>query len=54
MAMYIFTKAILEGRPIDVYNNSNMERDFTFIDDIVVGSGSRGGQNPRNKSELDG
>ena len=37
MAVYIFTKAILEGRPIDVYNNGNMERDFTYIDDIVEG-----------------
>jgi UDP-glucuronate 4-epimerase len=37
MAVYIFTKAILEGRQIDVYNNGNMERDFTYIDDIVEG-----------------
>jgi UDP-glucuronate 4-epimerase len=37
MAVYIFTKAILEGRPIDVYNNGNMERDFTYIDDVVEG-----------------
>ena len=37
MALFIFTKAILEGRPIDVFNNGNMERDFTYIDDIVEG-----------------
>jgi UDP-glucuronate 4-epimerase len=37
MAMWIFTKAILEGRPIDVYGEGNMRRDFTFIDDIVTG-----------------
>jgi UDP-glucuronate 4-epimerase len=37
MAVYIFTKAILEGRPINVYNNGEMERDFTYIDDIVEG-----------------
>lgn len=37
MAMYIFTKAIFEGRPIDVYNHGDMERDFTYIDDIVDG-----------------
>jgi len=37
MAPMKFTKAILEGRPIDVYNNGNMSRDFTFIDDIVEG-----------------
>ncbi len=37
MALFLFTKAILENRPIDVFNNGNMERDFTFIDDIVEG-----------------
>ncbi|WP_319547447.1 NAD-dependent epimerase [Desulfogranum marinum] len=37
MALFLFTKAILEGRPIDVFNNGEMERDFTYIDDIVEG-----------------
>ncbi len=37
MALFLFTKAILEGKPIDVFNNGNMERDFTYIDDIVEG-----------------
>lgn len=37
MALFLFTKAILEGRPIDVFNNGNMKRDFTYIDDIVEG-----------------
>ena len=37
MALFLFTKAILEGRPIDVFNNGNMVRDFTYIDDIVEG-----------------
>jgi UDP-glucuronate 4-epimerase len=37
MALFLFTKAILEGRPIDVFNNGNMERDFTYVDDIVEG-----------------
>lgn len=37
MAMFIFTKAILEGRPIEVFNNGKMQRDFTYIDDIVEG-----------------
>jgi UDP-glucuronate 4-epimerase len=37
MAPFIFTKAILEGRPIEVYNNGQMVRDFTYIDDIVEG-----------------
>lgn len=35
MALFIFTKAIVEGKPIDVYNNGNMQRDFTYVDDIV-------------------
>src|SRR4051794_13027358 len=37
MAMWIFTKAILEGAPVPLYNNGDMRRDFTFIDDIVNG-----------------
>ncbi len=35
MAMFLFTKAILEGRPIDVFNQGDMRRDFTYIDDIA-------------------
>lgn len=35
MALFLFTKAILEGKKIDVFNNGDMLRDFTFIDDIV-------------------
>jgi UDP-glucuronate 4-epimerase len=35
MALFIFTKAILEGKPIDVYNHGRMKRDFTYVDDIV-------------------
>lgn len=37
MALFIFTKAIIEGKPIDVFNNGNMLRDFTYVDDIVEG-----------------
>jgi UDP-glucuronate 4-epimerase len=37
MALFIFTKAILEGKPIDVYNYGEMRRDFTYVDDIVEG-----------------
>ena len=37
MAAFLFTKAILEGRPIDVFNEGKMHRDFTYIDDIVEG-----------------
>lgn len=38
MALFKFTEAILEGRSIDLYNYGKMERDFTFIDDIVAGT----------------
>jgi UDP-glucuronate 4-epimerase len=37
MALFLFTRAILENRPIDVFNEGRMERDFTYIDDIVEG-----------------
>jgi UDP-glucuronate 4-epimerase len=37
MAYFMFTKAIVDGTPIDVYDNGDMKRDFTFIDDVVEG-----------------
>ncbi|MEQ8636259.1 NAD-dependent epimerase/dehydratase family protein [Gimesia maris] len=37
MAVYLFTKAILEGTPIKVFNHGNLKRDFTYVDDIVSG-----------------
>src|SRR5690606_10516345 len=37
MSAYIFTKAILEGKPIKVFNHGDMMRDFTYVDDIVAG-----------------
>lgn len=37
MALFLFTRAILEGRPIDVFNHGQMTRDFTYVDDIVEG-----------------
>ncbi len=37
MALFLFTRAILEGKPIDVYNYGRMQRDFTYIDDIIEG-----------------
>jgi UDP-glucuronate 4-epimerase len=37
MALFLFTKAILEGKPIDVFNHGRMVRDFTYVDDIVEG-----------------
>lgn len=38
MALFIFTKAIIAGEPIQVFNNGEMARDFTFIDDVVQGT----------------
>lgn len=38
MALFIFTRAILEGNPIPVFNHGNMQRDFTYIDDIIEGT----------------
>lgn len=37
MALYLFTNAILRGQPIKVFNNGNLSRDFTYIDDIIEG-----------------
>ncbi len=37
MALFLFTKAILEGKPIAVFNHGRMQRDFTYIDDIIEG-----------------
>ena len=37
MAPFIFTKSIIEGQPINVFNNGNMKRDFTYIDDVIDG-----------------
>ena len=37
MALFLFTKAILEGRPIDVFNEGRMKRDFTYVGDVVEG-----------------
>lgn len=38
MALFLFAKAMLEGRPIDVFNHGRMRRDFTYIDDIAEGT----------------
>ena len=37
MALFLFANAILKGKPIDVFNDGKMVRDFTYIDDIVEG-----------------
>lgn len=52
MAMWMFTKAILEGRPIDVFNSGAMRRDFTFIDDIVQGVIACHDNPPANDGQL--
>ena len=57
MAPFLFTRAIIEGKPIDVFNQGNMQRDFTYISDIIKGvvividnppmeSAGRGGASP--------
>jgi len=38
MALFLFTRSIMEGNPIDIYNYGNMKRDFTYISDIVDGT----------------
>ena len=61
MALFLFTKAIIEDKPIDVFNHGNMQRDFTYIDDIVEGvirvndnpakpDPSWNGKNPKNST----
>lgn len=50
MALFLFTKAILEGRPIDVYNEGRMRRDFTYVDDVVEGI-VRVAENPPSPDE---
>ena len=37
MSPFIFTEAIISGKPINLFNNGNMKRDFTFIDDVIEG-----------------
>jgi UDP-glucuronate 4-epimerase len=37
MALFLFTRNILEGKPIDVFNNGHHQRDFTYVDDIAEG-----------------
>jgi UDP-glucuronate 4-epimerase len=54
MAYFLFTRAILEGKPIDVYNFGKMRRDFTFIDDIVEGVARMLDQTPTPNPDWDG
>jgi len=50
MAMFIFTKKIMAGESISVFNNGNMKRDFTYIDDII--SGTRSALDKNYKCEI--
>jgi UDP-glucuronate 4-epimerase len=54
MALFLFTKAILAAEPIDVYNHGDMERDFTYIDDIVEGIIRITAKAPKPDPEWDG
>lgn len=53
MALFLFTKAILENKPIDVFNHGNMQRDFTYIDDIVEGIVKVLENKPKKKEAID-
>ena len=54
MALFLFTKAILAGEPIDVFNHGRMRRDFTYVDDIVEGVGRVTDQPARPNPEWSG
>jgi len=54
MALYLFTKAIIEDKPIDVFNHGNMQRDFTYIDDIVEGIIRVNDNSPKGNNSWDG
>ncbi len=54
MALFLFTKAILENKPIDVFNHGKMKRDFTYVDDIVEGIVRLVGNVPRPNPSWDG
>ena len=51
MAYWVFTKAIVEGTPIPLFNHGNMRRDFTYIDDIVAGVLAALGKPPKGTGE---
>ncbi|MBE9504981.1 MAG: NAD-dependent epimerase [Proteobacteria bacterium] len=54
MALFLFTKAILEDKPIDVFNYGKMQRDFTYIDDIIEGVSRVMDNTPEPSSEWNG
>lgn len=54
MALFKFTKGVLDGTPIDVYNHGDMHRDFTYIDDIIEGVVRVTDQIPKSNSQWNG
>ncbi len=54
MALFLFTNSIIEGKPIDIYNNGNMQRDFTYVDDIVEGLVRVINHAPKGRSDWSG
>ena len=54
MALFLFTRAIIEGHPIDVFNQGNMQRDFTYVEDIVEGLLRVIDKPPAGNAEWDG
>lgn len=54
MALFLFTRAILEGKPINIFNNGNMSRDFTYVDDIVEGVTRVNDNPPKGNEEWSG
>ena len=53
MALFKFTKGIINGEPIDIYNNGEMYRDFTYIDDIVKGMINLTSVPPKEEKNID-
>ena len=53
MALFKFTKSIIQGKPIDIYNNGEMYRDFTYIDDIVKGINALMSVPPKEEKNID-
>jgi UDP-glucuronate 4-epimerase len=51
MALFIFTKRIIEGLPIDIYNNGDMQRDFTYVEDLVEAIAALADAVPRQPGE---
>ena len=53
MALFKFTESILNNKEIEIFNNGNMERDFTYIDDLISGISSLISKIPKLRPNLD-